>query len=302
MDLFQHRTVRELAGCVDRCRRRRGPRRLLHELTTPMPAGAATLSLRLRAVRRRQRRGLPAAGRRAAGRARAVVAGHPRPRRRPGRGTRCLRRAGRPRAPPRSWSGSTARSSCTGTAGSAARSPSSWPAGWRPPAGSCEAVYIGGDVPVRPARTGLCAGAGASRLRAAARQPHVRELAQAHGRRPRRAGRRSRPTGSSATCGATPEAAEEYFTELLDRRRRAAARPDHLASSATRDPATDYYAGALPRSGSSSPTPPRWWCSTRPGTSSSSTGPTELAEIVTRCTRRWPGRGRLRARRPVPRG
>ncbi|WP_328475563.1 amino acid adenylation domain-containing protein [Actinoplanes sp. NBC_00393] len=45
MDLFQNRTVRELAGLIDVPLAERGPRGLLHELTRPVPAGQRVRSL-----------------------------------------------------------------------------------------------------------------------------------------------------------------------------------------------------------------------------------------------------------------
>ena len=136
MDLFQHRTVRDWPRSST-SPAPRGPRRLLHELTQPVAGRrSAVCTYVCVPVRRRQRGRLPAARRRAAGRARAVRARHPRPRRRPGRGRRCRFDELAARATDEILDGSTARSCSTATAASAARSPSRSPGGWRRPAGS----------------------------------------------------------------------------------------------------------------------------------------------------------------------
>ena len=90
LDLFKNPTVRALAALLDVPAGERGPAELVHELTprrpSPEPATEApTLTLCLRPLWRRQRGGLPAGRRRAAGRVRAVVHRDSGPRHRPRR-------------------------------------------------------------------------------------------------------------------------------------------------------------------------------------------------------------------------
>ena len=90
---------------------------------------------------------------------------------------------------------------------------------------------------------------------------------------------------SSATCGATPSVAEEYFTGLLDRRRHAAARAGHLGGRRAR-PGHRVLRGALPRSGTSSPTRPALVVLDEAGHYFLKYRAEELAEIVTQVHRR----------------
>ena len=88
------------------------------------------------------------------------------------------------------------------------------------------------------------------------------------------------------------------------RRRRRAARADHLGGR-LRGPRHRLLRQSATASGSSSPTTPRWWCSTRPGTSSSTTAPTSWPRSSPAPTRALAGDGdrpAAGARRTTPAG
>ena len=143
------------------------------------------------------------------------VAGHPRPRRRPRRGgaaastswpSRCaaeiLERVDGPARPVRPLR-RRRRAHRRGR-----------PRGWRPAGRELEAVYIGADLPVRPA-AGRLSPAAAQPAGAAAQRPRYANWLTLDGRRHRPTWTRSRPHRSSATCARDSAAAEEYFTALL---------------------------------------------------------------------------------------
>ena len=197
-----------------------------------------------------------------------------------------VRGAGRAAARPRSWTGSTARWSSTATAGSAARSPSRWPAGWRRPAASWRPSTSAAIFPfARPTGALVGPAAGPAGRRWRSNRTHADWL-KAHGRRHRTSWTRSRPTGSSRNMRAGQPSAEEYFTALL---RPAAGhgcgrRSSRWSASATRSPTTTqerYREWQLPHRHRRP-----WWCWTRPGTSSCATGPRSWPRSSRPCTRR----------------
>ena len=183
----------------------------------------------LRAVRRRQRRGLPAAGRRAAGRAprctSVAIPGHDIGL---GRGPRCRSTscaAGVAAEILRAVEGPLVLYGHCGVGGAlAVEVARRLEAAGR----ELEAVYIGAMFPFARPAGGLLGRCRGCACRAAAQQPGLRELAQAHGRRHRRPRPGRRPTGSSATCATTPGPPRSTSPACCDQRVTAAARADRL--------------------------------------------------------------------------
>ena len=236
MDVFKHPTVRELAALARRARRRRGPRPLLHGLTPPgaarrtvvtyvcvpygggsavvyqpladaLPAGHALWSVAIpghdvgldedRAAVRRAGRPL---------RARDPGEG-----RRPPRAVRSLRRR------PAVTVELARRLEAAGR--------------------ELDAVYIGGDVPVRPAPRRVCRGCPAPGGTAAQRPRYVNWLkSQGVDMDELDPAQADRIVG---TC-ARDSAGRGVLHRLFDGRRRPAARPGDQRGR-QRDPATDYY-------------------------------------------------------------
>ena len=145
------------------------------------------------------------------------------------------------------------------------------PHGWRRAGRELDGRLHRRDVPVRPARRALFA-ALRTRLEQLRSNRHYANWLKSHGRRHRRA----RP-GAGRPDHQQHAGRLASVRGVLHRPARPAggeaARPDHLGGrlERTRSPTTTPSGTA---SGSSSATPSAWWCWTRPGTSSSSTGPT----------------------------